>query len=176
MRRLIVCFCLLALSTTLVTAQQYDLVLEGGRVVDPETGLDGVRNVGIRDGKIVRVSAEVLSGRRVVHAGGLVVAPGFIDLHQHGQDMASQRVKALDGVKTHLHRELVPILENSQEYRGLSMELMEALRRFQGAHGVLLRRHGLYTWGKSLADARRHLEALEFLFEVEGRRLMGAFK
>ena len=85
-------------------------------------------------------------------------------------------LKALDGVKTHLHRELVPILENSQEYRGLSMELMEALRRFQGAHGVLLRRHGLYTWGKSLADARRHLEALEFLFEVEGRRLMGAFK
>jgi N-acyl-D-aspartate/D-glutamate deacylase len=106
MRRLIVCFCLLALSTTLVTAQQYDLVLEGGRVVDPETGLDGVRNVGIRDGKIVRVSAEVLSGRRVVHAGGLVVAPGFIDLHQHGQDMASQRVKALDGVTTALELEI----------------------------------------------------------------------
>ena len=57
-----------------------------------------VRNVGIRDGKIVRVSSAALSGQRVIHAGGLVVAPGFIDLHQHGQDMASQRVKALDGV------------------------------------------------------------------------------
>jgi N-acyl-D-aspartate/D-glutamate deacylase len=56
-------------------AQQYDLVLEGGRVMDPETGLDAVRNVGIRDGKIARVSSEALSGRRVVHASGLVVAP-----------------------------------------------------------------------------------------------------
>src|SRR5205085_5786520 len=72
---------LLALSTTLVSAQQYDLVLEGGRVMDPETGLDAVRNVGIRDGKIVRISSEALSGRLVIHADRLVVAPGFIDLH-----------------------------------------------------------------------------------------------
>jgi N-acyl-D-aspartate/D-glutamate deacylase len=112
MRRLIFFFSffvslsLLLFSTTFLAAQQYDLVLEGGRVVDPETGLDGVRNVGIRDGKIVRVSAEALSGRRVIHAGGLVVAPGFIDLHQHGQDMASQRVKALDGVTTALELEI----------------------------------------------------------------------
>jgi methylthioribulose-1-phosphate dehydratase len=84
-------------------------------------------------------------------------------------------LKALDGVKTHDHRELVPILENSQEYQGLSVELAEALTQFPGAHGVLLRRHGLYTWGQTLSDARRHLEALEFLFEVEARRLMGAF-
>jgi N-acyl-D-aspartate/D-glutamate deacylase len=97
---------LLALSTTLVSAQQYDLVLEGGRVMDPETGLDAVRNVGIRDGKIVRISSEALSGRLVIHAGGLVVAPGFIDLHQHGQEMESQRVKALDGVTTALELEI----------------------------------------------------------------------
>src|ERR1700676_1254812 len=97
---------LLALSTTIVSAQQYDLVLEGGRVMDPETGLDAVRNVGIRDGKIVRISSEALSGRRVVHATGLVVAPGFIDLHQHGQDLESQRVKALDGVTTALEMEI----------------------------------------------------------------------
>ena len=106
MRRLIFFLCLLVFSTTIVAAQQYDLVIEGGRVIDPETGLDAVRNVGIRDGKIVRVSTEALSGRRVVHAGGLVVAPGFIDLHQHGQDMASQRVKALDGVTTALELEI----------------------------------------------------------------------
>ncbi|MGA8212619.1 MAG: amidohydrolase family protein [Candidatus Sulfotelmatobacter sp.] len=106
MHRLILSLCLLVFSTSVVAAQQYDLVLEGGRVIDPETGLDEVRNVGIRDGKIVRVSPEAMSGRRVVHAGGLVVAPGFIDLHQHGQDMASQRVKALDGVTTALELEI----------------------------------------------------------------------
>ena len=99
-------FCFLVFATTILAAQQYDLVIEGGRVIDPETGLDGVRNVGIRDGKIVRVSSEPLSWKRVIHAGGLVVAPGFIDLHQHGQDMASQRVKALDGVTSALELEI----------------------------------------------------------------------
>src|SRR5271170_1371120 len=106
MRKLIFSLCLLVFSTTLVAAQQYDLVLAGGRVMDPETGLDAIRNVGIRDGKIVRVSSEALLGRRVVQASGLVVAPGFIDLHQHGQDLASQRVKALDGVTTALELEI----------------------------------------------------------------------
>ena len=106
MRKLIFSLFLLAFSTTILSAQQYDLVLEGGRVMDPETGVNAVRNVGVRDGKIVRVSAEALSGRRVVHASGLVVAPGFIDLHQHGQDFESQRVKALDGVTTALEMEI----------------------------------------------------------------------
>ena len=106
MRKLILFLWILGFSTTIVAAQQYDLVIEGGRVVDPETGLDGVRNVGIRDGKIVRVSAEALSGRREIHAGGLVVAPGFIDLHQHSQELPSQRVKALDGVTTALELEI----------------------------------------------------------------------
>ena len=105
MRKLIFFICVVALSASMA-AQQYDFVLEGGRVMDPETGLDAVRNVGIRDGKIVRVSSEALSGRRVVHAAGLVVAPGFIDLHQHGQDLASQRVKAFDGVTTALELEI----------------------------------------------------------------------
>jgi N-acyl-D-aspartate/D-glutamate deacylase len=105
MRKLIFLICVVALSASMA-AQQYDFVLEGGRVMDPETGLDAVRNVGIRDGKIVRVSSEALSGRRVVHAAGLVVAPGFIDLHQHGQDLASQRVKAFDGVTTALELEI----------------------------------------------------------------------
>ena len=106
MRRLIFFLFFLALSNTIVCAQQYELVLDGGRVMDPETGLDAVRNVGIRDGKIVRISSEALSGRRVIHAGGLVVAPGFIDLHQHGQELESQRVKALDGVTTALELEI----------------------------------------------------------------------
>jgi N-acyl-D-aspartate/D-glutamate deacylase len=106
MRRLIFFFSLLLFPATIVAAQQFDLVLVGGRVFDPETGLDAVRNVGICDGKIVRVSAEALSGRRVIHADGLVVAPGFIDLHQHAQDLTSQRLKALDGVTSALELEI----------------------------------------------------------------------
>ncbi len=81
-------------------------------------------------------------------------------------------LKALSTITTHEHRELVPILENSQEYGGLSTELATMLVDVPKAHGVLLRRHGLYTWGESVAGAWRHLEALEFMFEAECRRLM----
>src|SRR5271170_1573694 len=105
MRRLFFALGILFFANVL-SAQQYDLVLEGGRVMDPETDLDAVRNVGIRDGKIARVSAEPLSGQRVIHSAGLVVAPGFIDLHQHGQEIESQRVKAFDGVTTALEMEI----------------------------------------------------------------------
>ena len=87
-------------------AQQYELVIEGGRVIDPETGLDTTRNVGIRDGKIARISETSLNGKRVISAKGLIVAPGFIDLHQHGQDLENQQVKALDGVTTALEMEI----------------------------------------------------------------------
>jgi N-acyl-D-aspartate/D-glutamate deacylase len=122
MRNLFVILCVLAVATTVV-AQQYDLVLEGGRVMDPETSLDAVRNVGIRDGKIARISAAPLSGRRVIHAAGLVVAPGFIDLHQHGQELESQRVKAFDGVTTALEMEIgapdVTQFLNSKQGRSL---------------------------------------------------------
>jgi methylthioribulose-1-phosphate dehydratase len=83
-------------------------------------------------------------------------------------------LKALSGVATHDHRELVPILENSQDYVALAREVESALRVDAPVHGVLLRRHGLYTWGESVSGARRHLEALEFLFEVEARRLFAA--
>ena len=103
--RIVRLLCLLLIST-FAAAQQFDVVLEGGRVMDPETSLDAVRNVGIRDGMIARISTEPLSGRRVIHAAGLFVAPGFIDLHQHGQELASQRVKAFDGVTTALEMEI----------------------------------------------------------------------
>jgi N-acyl-D-aspartate/D-glutamate deacylase len=86
--------------------QQYDLVIEGGRAMDPESGLDATRNIGISNGKIARIAAEPLAGKRMLSAKGLVVAPGFIDLHQHGQDLASGRVKAFDGVTTALEMEI----------------------------------------------------------------------
>lgn len=82
-------------------------------------------------------------------------------------------LKALDGVTTHEHHEVVPVLANTQDYTELSVQLTEVLREHTEAHGVLLSAHGLYTWGKSVQEARRHLEALEFLFEVEGRRIFG---
>jgi methylthioribulose-1-phosphate dehydratase len=80
-------------------------------------------------------------------------------------------LKGLSGVMTHAHLEQVPILENSQDYAELSQAMTDALEEYSQAHGILLSRHGLYTWGRSVSEARRHLEALEFLFEVEGRRL-----
>jgi N-acyl-D-aspartate/D-glutamate deacylase len=97
---------LLALASSMVRAQQYDLVIEGGRVLNPETGLDATRNVGITGGKVARISADPLRANRVISAKGMVVAPGFIDLHQHGQDLDSGRVKALDGVTTALEMEI----------------------------------------------------------------------
>jgi len=106
MRNRFLAVCLLSFVACCANAQQYDLVIEGGRVMDPETGLDAVRNVGVRNGKIARISSKPLSADRVVHAAGLVVAPGFVDLHQHGQELASQRVKAFDGVTTALEMEI----------------------------------------------------------------------
>jgi cytosine/adenosine deaminase-related metal-dependent hydrolase len=84
----------------------YDLVILNGRVMDPETDLDAIRNVGIRDGKIEAVTSEMLQGRTALDARGLVVSPGFIDLHQHGQDAENDAVKAADGVTTALELEV----------------------------------------------------------------------
>jgi len=87
-------------------AQPYDIVLANGRVMDPASNLDAVRSVGIRAGKIAAVSATPLAGKTVVDVKGLVVAPGFIDLHQHGQTPESYSFKARDGVTTALELEV----------------------------------------------------------------------
>lgn len=84
----------------------YDVVIANGRVMDPESGLDGVRNVGISGGKIREVSSSALKGKQTIDAKGLVVAPGFIDLHQHGQDAENYGAKAHDGVTTALELEV----------------------------------------------------------------------
>src|SRR5260370_25891691 len=87
-------------------AEIYDLVIANGRVIDPESGLDAVRNLGIRSGKIVAISSAALQGKQTIEAKGLLVAPGFIDLHQHGQDAENYAAKAADGVTTALELEL----------------------------------------------------------------------
>jgi N-acyl-D-aspartate/D-glutamate deacylase len=84
----------------------FELVIRGGRVMDPESGTDAVRDVGIAGGRIARVSESPLAGRRVLDAKGLVVAPGFVDLHQHGQNEENDRLKLLDGVTTALELEI----------------------------------------------------------------------
>lgn len=84
----------------------YDIVLAGGRVMDPESGLDAIRNVGVREGIIEAVSEDTLEGKRVVDAAGLVVAPGFIDLHVHGQTDYSFTFMIRDGVTSGLELEV----------------------------------------------------------------------
>jgi methylthioribulose-1-phosphate dehydratase len=99
--------------------------------------------------------STVLSGR-YGDAGGLEIA-GF------------EMLKGLDGVTTHDHREWLPILDNDQQMTRLAAEVRRVLADHPACHGFLLRRHGLYTWGKTAAGAARHVEILEFLLESFGR-------
>ncbi len=87
-------------------AETYDVVIANGHVMDPESGLDAVRNVGITGGKIRALSAEPLKGKSTLDAKGLVVAPGFIDLHEHGQAPRNYQFQAHDGVTTSLELEV----------------------------------------------------------------------
>src|SRR5207253_8617042 len=77
-----------------------------------------------------------------------------------------EMLKVLAAVETHKHREWLPILENSRDVVELADRVTSTLRETPGIHGFLLQAHGLYTWGESLAEAKRHVEILEFLMEV----------
>ncbi|HEX7335943.1 MAG TPA: methylthioribulose 1-phosphate dehydratase [Gemmatimonadales bacterium] len=81
-----------------------------------------------------------------------------------------EMLKGLDGVGTHEHREWLPLLDNTQDWEAAAPAIQAMLAEQPAAHGFLIRRHGLYTWGRDLAEARRHVEVLEFLFEVMGRK------
>ncbi|NKB38552.1 MAG: amidohydrolase family protein [Gammaproteobacteria bacterium] len=87
-------------------AADFDLVIQGGRVIDPLSGLDAIRNVGLRAGKISAISKNLLSGKEILDATGLIVAPGFIDLHAHGQNNLANEYQARDGVTTALEMEM----------------------------------------------------------------------
>src|SRR5712692_9933546 len=95
-----------ARKTVLAEGETYDMVIANGRVMDPESGLDAVRNVGISGGKIRAVSGGTLKGKQTIDAKGLVVAPGFIDLHEHGQEPRNYQFQAHDGVTTSLELEV----------------------------------------------------------------------
>ena len=104
-RLVAVAFCFLA-SCSRESASPYDVVVMNGRGVDPDSKLDAVRNVGIRAGRIEAISEQPLSGIRIIDAKGLVVAPGFIDLHEHGQNEESYALMVRDGVTSALELEV----------------------------------------------------------------------
>src|SRR5882672_10649091 len=102
---------LLALQIATFSAQNpasavYDRVILGGHVMDPASTLDGPRNIGLSGGRIAIITRHAIQGRDTIDARGLVVAPGFIDLHAHGQTAETYRFYALDGVTTALELEL----------------------------------------------------------------------
>ncbi|HEX5734525.1 MAG TPA: methylthioribulose 1-phosphate dehydratase [Blastocatellia bacterium] len=136
------------------------------------------------DGKVVegvgRPSAESLLHIMIVRVRG---AGAVLHTHSVWSNIISdayardggvqiesfEMLKGLEGVHTHEHREWLPIIENSQDMEALAHSVEQRLNDHPDSHGLLLRRHGLYTWGRDLAEAKRHVEILEFLLEVLGR-------
>jgi hypothetical protein len=105
MKRLKILLGLLVLSLMMVmpaVAADYDVVINNGRVMDPETNFDGVRNVGVKDGKIVVITKDAIKGKETIDATGHVVAPGFIEGHQHATDQFSRKVNLRDGLTTQM--------------------------------------------------------------------------
>lgn len=96
---------LLILTAPLI-AQQYDIAVNNGRVIDPESKLDAIRSIGVKNGKISAISPRPLTGKTDINAQGLIVSPGFIDLHSHGQTPENYAFKARDGVTTALEMEV----------------------------------------------------------------------
>lgn len=86
--------------------KDFDVVILNGRVIDPESNLDAKKNIGIKDGSVQLITAREIKGRTSINAKGFVVAPGFIDMHQHGQDRENQIYKVMDGVTTVLELEM----------------------------------------------------------------------
>src|SRR6185295_14609508 len=103
---LLVLFSIMFVGTGNATADFYDVVVMNGRVMDPESNLDAVRNIGIRGGKVQTITSKSLKGRTVIDAKGLIVAPGFIDLHVHYMKDEHHRAQAMDGVTTALELEI----------------------------------------------------------------------
>jgi len=105
-----------AFPNLLIAKDDFDLVVHNGRVIDPETKLNAVRNVGIRGGRVVSVTKKAIQGRKTIDATGLAVAPGFIDVISHGQNLENDRIQLLDGVTTKLQME-VGAVDVSRWYR-----------------------------------------------------------
>jgi methylthioribulose-1-phosphate dehydratase len=138
-----------------VVVDQTGALIKGGACPSAETAihLTIMRSTGAGAVFHTHSQHDVVLSERHARAGGVAIS-GF------------EMLKALAGVHTHLHREWLPILENVQDYRILSRAVEASLSRHPASHGFFLRAHGLYTWGADIAEARRNVEALEFLTEV----------
>ena len=115
---------------------------------------------------IYRLLANVGSVLHTHSVWGTILSDEGDAIEIEGYEM----LKGLSGVTTHEHSERVPIIENTQDYTALAQEIESLLIREKKIHGLYLRRHGLYTWGETVSEARRHVEIFEFLFEVLGRK------
>jgi methylthioribulose-1-phosphate dehydratase len=175
--------------SAVVSRRPFRLAITGSGVSKRKLGSSDIVQCDSRGGAVgrqtIKPSAETflhLEIARRSHAGAVLhthsvwstmlsdryAAAGGLDIE--GYEM----LKGLAGVVTHEHREWIPILENDQDMRRLAGLVGETLTRHEGTHAILLRRHGLYVWGGTLAEAERHVEILEFLFEVIGRDLIPA--
>lgn len=178
------------------TSGNYSAVLRRAplRLIITSSGLD---KSALRAGDFLQIDekANVLAGsgrpsaETLLHIGVARARNAGCILHTHSvwSTILSERhaekknleicgyemLKGLEGIKTHEHRESIPIFENSQEIPALASDVERVLRGDRAAHAFLLRGHGLYTWGEDIAQARRHVEILEFLLEVVGRRELG---
>ena len=103
-----------------ITSEVFDTVIEGGRVMDPETNFDAIANIGIRQGKITRISSDQLKGNHRINAEGLVVSPGFIDIHSHTPTRLGEHLSVLDGITTQLDLEAgsYPPTAYGYQYKG----------------------------------------------------------
>ena len=153
-----------------ITAEQIVQIGADGEVVQPDRPTAGESKRPSAEAGLHLAAVHARSAGAVFHThsvwGTLLsetyAADGGVSLE--GFEM----LKGLSGVSTHEQREWLPILENSQDYRALSRSVEAALQSHPEAHGFLLRRHGLYTWGTDVQEAKRHVEILEFLLEVQG--------
>ena len=151
-----------------LTAQQVLTIDEDARVVNDRAAKPSDESL-----LHIRIAKQLNAGA-VLHThsvwntmlSDLYASDGGINIE--GYEM----LKGLQGVKTHEHREWLPIVDNSQDMPALANTITAVLNKNQDAHGFLLKRHGLYSWGDNLAQAKRHVEILEFLLETLGRTLL----
>ncbi len=149
-----------------LTAEQILLVDEDARVINGDR----------KPSDETLLHLEIVKQRQagsVLHTHSIwntILSDLFADDHGFAIE-GYEMLKGLEGVRTHEHREWLPIIDNSQDMRELAANIRAVLTEHPNAHGLLLDKHGLYSWGKDLREARRHIEILEFLLEASGRTL-----
>ena len=165
--------------TSLSFAEVYELVIKNGRVIDPESSLDAKRWIGVSKGKIAKISKAPIRGQKVIDASGLVVSPGFIDLHAHSQLLPSARLQAFDGVTTALELES-GVLEVDAFYKNVAKEgrpinygvsaswtmaraaVLDDVK-FKGLPGEALSIFSLPNWSEQLATKAQQKEVISLV-------------